>query len=79
MTLTAILATPIETPLTQSQIETYKSLRTYDGTTVVEASDGAGLSVSYGCDLMAAEKEVNGTYASLIAEMEELNENSKTL
>lgn len=43
-----ILATPIETPLTQSQIETYKSLRTYDGTTVMESSDGAGLSVSYG-------------------------------
>ena len=79
MTLTAILATPIETPLTQSQIETYKSLRTYDVTTVVEASDGAGLSVSYGCDLKAAEKDVNKVYASLMAEMEDLNENSKTL
>lgn len=74
-----ILSDPIETPLTQSQIETYKSLRTYDGTTVVEASDGAGLSVSYGCDLKAAEKDVNTLYARLMAEMEDLNEDSKTL
>lgn len=73
------LAMPIETPLAGSEIAAYKGLRAYTGTTVVEASDGAGLSVSYGCDLKAAEKEVNGTYASLIAEMEELNENSKTL
>ena len=73
------LATPVETPLAGSEIAAYKGLRAYTGTTVVEASDGAGLSVSYGCDLKAAEKEVNGTYASLIAEMEELNENSKTL
>lgn len=74
-----ILATPVESPLSTAEIAAYKALRAYTGTTVVEASDGAGLSVSYGCDLMAAEKEVNGTYASLMAEMEDLNENSKTL
>lgn len=48
MMLTAILATPIETPLTQSQIETYKSLHTYDGTTIIESPDSAGLSAVYG-------------------------------
>lgn len=43
-----ILSDPIETPLTQSQIETYKSLRTYDGTTIIESPDSAGLSAVYG-------------------------------
>lgn len=74
-----VLATPIETPLSDSDIDAYKALRTYNGTTVVEAPSGAGLSVSYGCDLLAAEKEVNDKYAGLMAEMEDLNENSKTV
>ena len=43
-----ILSDPIETPLTQSQIETYKSLHTYDGTTIIESPDSAGLSAVYG-------------------------------
>ena len=43
-----ILSNPIETPLTQSQIETYKSLRTYDGTTIIESPDSVGLSAVYG-------------------------------
>lgn len=43
-----ILSDPIETPLTQSQIETYKSLHTYDGTTIIESPDSIGLSVVYG-------------------------------
>lgn len=73
------LAAPIETPLSDSDIDAYKALRTYNGTTVVEAPSGAGLSVSYGCDLLAAEKEVNDKYAGLMAEMEDLNENSKTV
>ena len=73
------LAMPIETPLADSDLAVYKSLRTYYGTTVVEASDGAGLCVSFGCNLTAAEKDVNKVYASLMAEMEDLNENSKTL
>ena len=42
------LETPIETPLTDSDIATYNSIRTYDGTTVVRATDDAGLSVTYG-------------------------------
>lgn len=42
------LETPIETPLTDSDIATYNSIRTYDGTTVVRATDDVGLSVTYG-------------------------------
>lgn len=42
------LATPIKTPLTDSDIATYNSIRTYDGTTVVRATDDIGLSVTYG-------------------------------
>nr|DAP96692.1 MAG TPA: hypothetical protein [Caudoviricetes sp.] len=41
------LATPIETPLTADEIAAYKSLRTYRGTTIVEAEDKAGISVTY--------------------------------
>ncbi len=41
------LATPTETPLTASEIAAYKSLRTYKGTTIVEAEDKAGISVTY--------------------------------
>ena len=41
------LATPIETPLTAAEIAAYKSLRTYRGTTIVEAEDKAGISVTY--------------------------------
>lgn len=79
LTIMYALATPIETPLSDSDIDAYKALRTYNGTTMVEAPSGAGLSVSYGCDLLAAEKEVNDKYAGLMAEMEDLNENSKTV
>ena len=42
-----ILATPIETPLTAAEIAAYKSLRTYRGTTIVEAEDKAGIFVKY--------------------------------
>lgn len=48
------LATPIETPLTDSDIVTYNSIRTYDGTTVVRATDDVGLSVTYGRKLSMA-------------------------
>ena len=41
------LATPIETPLTASEVAAYKSLRTYRGTTIVEAEDKAGISATY--------------------------------
>lgn len=56
------LATPIETPLTASEIATYKSLRTYRGTTIVEAEDKAGISVTYKrnakTDNIPAEKKI---------------------
>lgn len=42
-----ILATPIENPITAAEIAAYKSLRTYRGTTIVEARDKAGISVKY--------------------------------
>lgn len=41
------IATPIETPLTAAEIAAYKSLRSYRGTTIVEAEDKAGISVKY--------------------------------
>lgn len=72
-----ILATPIETPLTAAEIAAYKSLRTYRGTTIVEAEDKAGISATYKCNTKAAEKEVNILHADLMAEMEELDENSE--
>ena len=71
------LATPIESPLTASEIAAYKSLRTYKGTTIVEAGDKAGISATYKCNTKAAEKEVNILHADLMAEMEELDENSE--
>lgn len=42
-----VMANPIETPLTASEIAAYKSMRTYKGTTIVEAGDKAGISVTY--------------------------------
>lgn len=72
-----ILATPIETPLTATEIAAYKSLRTYRGTTIVEAEDKAGISATYKCNTKAAEKEVNILHADLMAEMGELDENSE--
>ena len=57
-----ILAAPIETPLTASEISAYKSLRSYRGTTIVEAEDKAGISVTYKrnakTDNISAEKKI---------------------
>ena len=72
-----ILSDPIETPLTAAEIAAYKSLRTYRGTTIVEAEDKAGISVTFKRNAKAAEKEVNILHADLMAEMEELDENSE--
>lgn len=56
------IATPIETPLTAAEIAAYKSLRTYRGTTIVEAEDKAGISVTYKrnakTDNVSAEKKI---------------------
>lgn len=72
-----ILSDSIETPLAASEIAACKSLRTYRGTTIVEAEDKAGISVTYKRNAKTAEKEVNILHADLMAEMEELDENSE--
>lgn len=41
------LANPIETPLTTEQLASYKQLRTYKGTTIVDNDVGAGMKVTY--------------------------------
>lgn len=57
-----ILAIPIETPITAAEIAAYKSLRTYRGTTIVEAEDKAGISVTFKrnvkTDNVSAEKKI---------------------
>lgn len=42
-----ILATPIETDLTESQMQSYENLHTNRPTTVVSATEGAGLELTY--------------------------------
>ena len=65
-----VLATPIETPLTPAEIAAYKSLTTYAPTTVLQATDGAGLEATYKCNVRKAEKTINDLYAELTAELE---------
>ena len=50
----AILATPIETPLTPAELTAYKALTTYAPDTVVQASDGAGVKLGYQRDVNIA-------------------------
>lgn len=64
------LATPVETPLTPAEIAAYKSLTTYVPTTVLQATDGAGLEATYKCNVRKAEKTINDLYAELTAELE---------
>lgn len=64
------LATPIETPLTDAEIAAYKALTAYAPDTVVQAIDGAGLEVTYKCNVRKAEKTINDLYAELTAELE---------
>ena len=47
----AILATPIETPLTATEIAAYKAITAYGPDTVVQASDGAGIKLDYQRDI----------------------------
>ena len=42
-----VLAAPIETPLTSDQLNAYKALRTYKGTTIIDNDAGAYMSVKY--------------------------------
>lgn len=47
MQLVAILAEPIETPLTAEQVAEFETLQTYKPVTTLYNSDGAGLEVTY--------------------------------
>ena len=65
MTLTAILATPIETPLTPAEIAAYKALTAYGPDTVVQAGDGAGVKLEYQRDVNLVVKNLEDAIASM--------------
>ena len=65
MSLTAILATPIETPLTPAEIAAYKALTAYGPDTVVQAGDGAGVKLGYQKDVNIAIKKLEDAVASM--------------
>lgn len=60
------LATPIETPIPAEELAAYKALQTYDGTTNVMATNGAGLSLRYIAD---TQKYIDNKIAALSAAM----------
>ena len=61
----AILATPIETPLTSDEIAAYKALVTYGPDTVVQAGDGAGVKLEYQRDVNIVVKNLEDAIASM--------------
>lgn len=61
----AILATPVETPLTPAEIADYKALTAYAPDTVVQAADGAGLKLDYQRDVNIAIKNLEDAIASM--------------
>lgn len=61
----AILATPIETPLTPDEIAAYKAITTYGPDTVVQAGDGAGVKLEYQRDVNIAIKRIEDAIASM--------------
>ena len=61
----AILATPVETPLTPAEIGAYKALTAYGPDTVVQASDGAGIKLGYQRDVNIAIKKLEDAVASM--------------
>jgi hypothetical protein len=61
------LATPIETPLTATELAAYKALTAYAPDTVVQASDGAGLKLSYQRDVNMVIKNLEDAIASMTA------------
>lgn len=65
MSLTAILATPIETPLTPAEIAAYKALTAYAPDTVVQASDGAGVKLEYQRNVNIVIKKFEDAIASM--------------
>ena len=63
----AILATPIETPLTADEIAAYKALTAYGPDTVVQASDGAGIKLDYQRDVNLVVKNLEDDIAEIEA------------
>lgn len=61
----AILATPIETPLTPDEIAAYKALTAYGPDTVVQAGDGAGVKLDYQRDVNLVVKNLEDAIASM--------------
>nr|DAH66959.1 MAG TPA: hypothetical protein [Caudoviricetes sp.] len=61
----AILAIPIETPLTPDEIAAYKALTAYGPDTVVQAGDGAGIKLEYQRDVNIAIKKLEDAIASM--------------
>ena len=61
----AILATPIETPLTPAEIAAYKVITAYAPDTVVQASDGAGVKLKYQRDVNITIKRIEDAVASM--------------
>ena len=61
----AILATPIENPLTSAEIAAYKALTAYGPDTVVQAGDGAGVKLDYQRDVNIAIKRIEDAVASM--------------
>ena len=61
----AILATPVETPLTPAELAAYKALTTYAPNTVVQATDGAGVKLEYQRDVNIAIKKLEDAIASM--------------
>ena len=61
----AILATPIETPITPAEIAAYKAITAYAPDTVVQASDGAGVKLKYQRDVNIVIKKFEDAIASM--------------
>lgn len=61
----AILAAPIETPLTPAELAAYKALTAYGPDTVVQAGDGAGVKLEYQRDVNIAIKKLEDAIASM--------------
>lgn len=59
------LATPIETPLTATELAAYKALTAYGPDTVVQASDGAGVKLGYQRDVNLVVKNLEDAIASM--------------
>lgn len=58
------LATPIETPLSETDIAAYRALTTYGPTTIVE-TDGAGVKLDYQQDVNIVIKQLTDAIASM--------------